>query len=120
MGSWEIKVSEDGGTKSYDVTNVHTGDAIAHDLTLYESALCLCKLLNFHVGINSAAVREVLDLEDKYARQRQEAALFKLRHKQRTTSGDYPRAAIAEDRYQEAKTLALNLREQIISKSKNL
>lgn len=120
MGSWEIKVTEDQGVKTYDVSNVHTGEAIAHDLTLYESALCLCKLLNYHVGINSAQVRDVLDLEDKYARFRQEAVLFKHRMKQRTESGDHVRAAVAEDRYQEARTAALNLREQIITRSKTL
>jgi hypothetical protein len=120
MGSWEIKVTEHNGVKSYDVTNIHTDEAIAQDLTLYESALCLCKLLNFHVGINSAQVREVLDLEDRYARFRHEAVVFKQRIKQRSSSGDSVRAAIAEDRYQEARTNALNLREQIVAKSKTL
>jgi hypothetical protein len=120
MGSWEIKVHEDGGLKTYDVSNTYTGEPIAQDLTLYESALCLCKLLNFHVGINSAQVREILNLEEQYARHRQEAAMFKLRIKQRNESGDTVRAAIAEDRYQEARTHALDLREQIITKSKTL
>lgn len=120
MGSWEIKVHEDGGLKTYDVSNVYTGEAIAQDLTLYESALCLCKLLNFHVGINSSQVKEILNLEEQYARQRQEAAIFKVRVKQRTEAGDHTRAAIAEDRYNEARSQALDLREQIVARSKTL
>jgi hypothetical protein len=120
MGSWEIKVLEDNGVKSYDVTNIHTREAIAHDLTLYESALCLCKLLNFHVGINSPAVKGILEMEESYAHHRSEAARFKHRNKQRLDAGDTARAAIAEDRYDEARSAALQVREQIIAKSKSL
>lgn len=120
MGSWEIKVYEEGGSKSYDVVNVRTQDAIATDLCLYESALSLTKLLNFHVGINSPRVREVLDLEDRYARARQDALMFRMRIKQRKESQDFERAAIAEDRYQEARTEALALRESLVAISRRI
>lgn len=120
MGSWEIKVHEDRGVKTYDVSNVHSGEAIAQDLTLYESAIALTKLLNFHVGINSAQVRNLLDLEDRYARTRQDAVTFRLRMKQRTEAKDHVRAAIAEDRYQETRQAALALREDIIALSRRL
>lgn len=120
LGSWEIRANEEVGVKFYDVTNVRTGEAIAHDLTLYESAVCLCKLLNRSLGVNSPQIREVLRLEDDYARYRQEAVMFKHRFKQRTEAGDQVRAAIAEDRYQEARSNALKLREELVTKSKTL
>lgn len=120
MGSWEIKVNEEGTTKYYDVVNIHTQEPIAIDLSLYESALALTKLLNFSVGINSPKIREVLDLEDRYAKVRQDAAIFRVRMKQRNEAQDYTRAAIAEDRYQEARTEALALRESIIAISKRV
>lgn len=120
MGSWEIKVNEEGTTKYYDVVNVHTKEPIANDLTLYESALALTKLLNFSVGINSPKIQEVLDLENKYARVRQDAAIFRARMKQRMAANDLTRAAIAEDRYNEARSEALALRESIVSLSKRV
>jgi hypothetical protein len=120
MGSWEIKVNEEGTTKYYDVVNIHTKEPIAIDLSLYESALALAKLLNFSVGINSPKIREVLDLEEKYAKVRQDAAIFRVRMKQRTEAQDFSRAAIAEDRYNEARTEALALRESIIAISKRV
>ncbi len=120
IGSWEIKVYEEAGSKSYDVVNTHTQEPIATDLSLYESAIALTKLLNFHVGITSPKIKEVLDLEDRYSRIRQEAAMFRIRMKQRNEQKDYARAAIAEDRYQESRTEALALREQLIAISKRL
>ena len=120
MGSWEIKVNEEGTTKYYDVVNIHTQEPIAIDLSLYESALALTKLLNFSVGINSPKIKEVLDLEERYSKLRQDAAIFRVRMKQRTEAKDYTRAAIAEDRYQEARTEALALRESIIAISKRV
>lgn len=120
MGSWEIKVNEEGTTKYYDVVNIHTKEPIANDLTLYESALALTKLLNFSVGINSPKIQEVLELENKYARVRQDAAIFRARMKQRMAANDLTRAAIAEDRYNEARTEALALRESIVSLSKRV
>lgn len=120
MGSWEIKVTEDKTGKLYDVVNVNTGDAIAMDLTLYETALSLTKLLSFHVGINSPQIKKVLALEEDYARFRQDAAVFKHRAKQRQAAGDTFRAAVAEDRFQENRDQAIKLREELISYSKTL
>lgn len=120
IGSWEIKVNEDSSGKTYDVINVHTNEAIALDLTLYESAHGLAKLLNFHVGINDPKVKRLLALEEEYARYRQDAAVFKVRAKQRQQAGDTFRAAVAEDRFKENRDHAIRLREEIVSYTKTL
>lgn len=120
IGSWEIKVNEDSTGKTYDVINVHTSEAIALDLTLYESAVGLTKLLNFHVGINDPKIKKLLALEEEYARYRQDAAVFKVRAKQRSQAGDSFRAAVAEDRFKENRDHAIRLREEIVSYTRTL
>jgi hypothetical protein len=120
MGSWEIKVFEERGIKYYDVISTVTGDPIARDLTLYESALSLTKLLNFHVGINSPRIKEILELEEKYSHHRSEAAVFKARSKQRTEAGELERAAVAEDRFMESRDMAIKYRNKLIEVSKSL
>lgn len=120
IGSWEIKVNEDSTGKTYDVINIHTSEAIALDLTLYESAVGLTKLLNFHVGINDPKIKKLLALEEDYARYRQDAAVFKVRAKQRQQAGDTFRAAVAEDRFKENRDHAIRLREEIVSYTRTL
>src|SRR5476651_112227 len=120
-GSWEIRVHEDSpGSKTYDVVNVHTDEPIAHDLSLYESALSLTKMLNQNVGINNPRIHEILRLEDEFTRQRTDASTFKRKINRMIKEGDEFRAHIAEDRYNECKTQAVSLRNQLIIICKSL
>jgi hypothetical protein len=114
VGSWEIKVYEDQGNKTYDIVNVKTNEPIARDLTLYESALAITKMLNKNMGINHRHVMEVLTLEDQYARARQEAALFKRKARRMNESQNRFEACVADDRYQESRALALKHKAQIV------
>jgi len=113
IGSWEIKVYEDAGNKTYDVCHVQTNEPIARDLTLYESAVAITKLLNKHVSINSAQVREVLELEESYSRARQDAALFKRKARRMNESANHFEAHVADDRYQEARAVAIKHRDRL-------
>jgi hypothetical protein len=114
VGSWEIKVYEDQGNKTYDICNVKTAEPIARDLTLYESALAITKMLNKNMGINHRQVMEVLTLEDDYARARQDAALFKRKARRMNESQNQFEACVADDRYREARALAIKHRDKIV------
>lgn len=120
VGSWEIKVYEDAGNKTYDICHIHTDEPIARDLTLYESALTISKLLNSHVSINSHQIRDVLSLEESYSAARNEAALFKRKARRMNESNNLFEAHVADDRYQESRRLAIKFRDKIISMSKSL
>lgn len=120
VGSWEIKVSNDCENKTYDICNVKTDEPLARDLTLYESAVAICKLLNKQVSINSRQIREVLSLEDDYSKARTEAALFKRKARRMNESQNHFEANVAEDRYNESRTLALKFREKLVNISKSL
>jgi hypothetical protein len=100
--------------------NVHTDEPIAHDLSLYESALGLTKLLNKNVGINNPRIHEILRLEDEFTRQRNDASTFKRKINRMIKEGDEFRAHIAEDRYNECKSQAISLRNQLIVICKSL
>lgn len=120
VGSWEIKVYEDQGNKTYDVCHVQTNEPIARDLTLYETALSITKLLNKHVSINSPQVREVLELEESYSRARTDAALFKRKTRRMNESDNQFEAHVADDRYQEARAVAIKFRDSLIRLSKSI
>lgn len=120
IGSWEIKVYEDNGNKTYDVCHVHTGEPIARDLSLYESALAMSKLLNKHVSINSPQIREVLELEESYSRARQDAALFKRKARRMNESANHFEAHVADARYQESRAVAIKYRDKLQSINRNL
>ena len=120
VGSWEIKMYEENGQKTYDVCHVQTEEPIARDLTLYESALTISKLLNAHVSINSHQIRNVLALEDEFAKTRNEAATFKRKMRRMTESNNLFEAHVAEARFNESRTAAVKLRDRIIILSKTL
>ena len=120
VGSWEIKMYEENGQKTYDVCHVQTEEPIARDLTLYESALTISKLLNAHVSINSHQIRNVLALEDEFAKTRNEAATFKRKMRRMTESNNLFEAHVAEARFNESRTAAVKLRDRIIVLSKTL
>jgi hypothetical protein len=100
IGSWEIIVNESAqGLKTFDISNIKTGEAIASELTLYDAAHGIARLLNEGVTINSREIREILNTEANYARSRASAALYKTRMKETTSES---RRAIMEDRYMDA------------------
>jgi hypothetical protein len=103
IGSWEITTNEDArGLKNFDVTNVHTGEPIATELTLYEAARGIVRHLNEGLMINSRKVREILHIEFEYARSRMNAAEARDRAKFYESRGDDHRQALMEDRLDDA------------------
>lgn len=118
VGSWEIQVTEiNDKLRMYDVCNVHTGEAIATDLRLYEAAHALVKLFNAGVGVNTEKVREVLTIEETYSKHYQDAVSFRHKMTRMTQINESMKAAVAEDRYVEARQKALAARDRLRSLS---
>lgn len=115
IGRWEIKSDVVSGVTSYSVIN--GGMVVAEGVTLYESALGMCRLLNTRVSITDKKFIEILTLESDYMHHRSEAVIFKKKAISRRQEGDYERADISEARYSEARANALAIREKIIVKS---
>jgi hypothetical protein len=118
IGSWEIIVNEnDQGLKSFDVTNVHTGEPIATDLSLYDAAHGIVRALNEGLMINSSRVRDILSAESEYERARQNAAEFRERGRVLESRGDQ-RAAVMEDRFDVALSQAKDARSRLMRLAK--
>lgn len=110
VGSWEIVISEENGLKSYSVSNIHTGEPIATDLTLYDAAKGLASALNEGKTINTPIVRRLLNAEGAYSRARQSAADFR---QTMMVAESAQKRAIAEDRFNEALLRAKEARSTI-------
>ena len=107
VGSWEIQINEDArGLKSYDVVSTVTNESIAMELSLYDAAHGIVRLLNEGYGINNSRVREILNHEADYARARQKAAEFRERQRVFESAHEYNRAELMENRFEEALTKA--------------
>ncbi len=118
IGSWEIIINEDDqGLKNFDVTNIHTGEPIATELSLYDAAHGIARALNEGEMINSNRVRNILAAEFDYVRARQNAAQFREKARVYEHTGDH-RLPLMEDRFDEALSRAKTARQQIVKLSK--
>jgi hypothetical protein len=114
IGSWKITKKQLGETARYDVVHSGTGSAIAQDLYLYDAALGLVRALNEGVSITSTRVRNLLKLEEDFARNVDDAVTYKARARKLREAADEKRAAVAEDRSDEAERQAEAARDRIL------
>ena len=113
IGSWEILVNE-GKIKTYDIVVEGTEHAIAKDLYLYDAAYGIAKALNEGSVINSNRVRALLRLESDFAKNRDDATAFRVRAKKLREQGETRKAAVAEDRLDEASRQAQMAHDEIL------
>lgn len=120
IGKWEVRQRIQEGTngaqrKLYDVVNPATQETVASKLVVYEAAHAVVRFLNKGLNVNHGKVQEVLELEEKFHRTRQEAARFKQRFDRCVQLGEKEAADVFESRYQTARAHALVANDQIKS-----
>jgi hypothetical protein len=113
IGSWEIVVNE-GASKTYDVVSSSGDTVIAKDLYVYDAAYGIAKRLNEGVAINDPRVRQLLELEEGFAKNRNDATGYRERARKLREKGEDLRASVAEDRHDEASRQALKAHEDIL------
>jgi hypothetical protein len=113
IGAWEI-IKEAGSPNTYDVVHSLSRAPIASNLYLYDAALGLVRHLNEGVSITDHRIKDLLTLEENYARNRDDAVSYKQRAKKHRENDDVKRAAIAEDRFDEATRQAIDARDRIL------
>jgi hypothetical protein len=113
IGAWEIVVNE-GAVKTYDVVSEDGSTVIARNLYLYEAALGLVRRLNEGVAINDKPIRELMTLEENFARARNDAVSYKARSQNLHAKGETRRALVAEDRFDRAQGEAMSAHEEIL------
>jgi len=113
VGSWEIVINE-GNPKTYDVKNIVTKSFIAKDLYLYEACLGIVKNLNEGYGINDRKIKELLDLEEEYTKNRNNASNYKRNYKTALKEGNNIKATNSENRFELASEKALEAQERLL------
>jgi Zn-dependent metalloprotease len=104
IGVYQIQQHVDetrvAGQQYYSVVNRTTGETLAHELSLYEAAHSLVKLLNQGKFFNSACVRELLESESNYTSHRIDAVRYHRMMKRAQVEGDAHKAQLMETRKQ--------------------
>ena len=101
VGRYQILVKEDAqrlaGKQFYSIYNSLTNDTVADDITLYETAITVVRLLNNGKFTNSPEVRKLFEQDDAYTSHKVDAINFKRRLK---TIKDVAKQDIYESRLQ--------------------
>lgn len=122
VGRYQIMIKEDqnrlAGKQYYAIYNTKTKDVIADDLTLYETALSVVKLLNAGKFTNSQDVRRFYELDDAYTAHKQDAIRYKRAMVVAERKNDYAKREIYESRLQASLDRAMSAKKNI-KKSRN-
>jgi hypothetical protein len=101
IGRYQILIKEDAarpaGKQFYSVYNSVTNNTIADDISLYETALTVVRLLNSGKFANSAEVRKLFEQDDAYTSHKLDAIMFK---RKANTTKDIAKRDIFESRLQ--------------------
>jgi hypothetical protein len=102
IGIYKIKQHHDenrlAGKQHYSVINSTTGDILANELSLYEAAHGMVKLLNAGKYVNSSQVMAILEAEMAYTSNRIDALRFLRASKQAEKQGNIQRKELMETR----------------------
>jgi hypothetical protein len=117
IGVYEILQHQDNtrvaGHQYYSVINKHTQETLAHELSLYEAAHGLVKLLNRGEFINSSAVRALLEAESVYTGQKIDAVHHHRHMRAAERRGDSTKAQLMESRKQASMDRAMKAKHQL-------
>lgn len=117
IGNYEIIIKEDpsriAGKQYYGIYNTVSGDIIADDITLYETAINVVKYLNNGQYVNSSLVRNLFEADDRYTAHRTDAIRFKSRAKSAERQCDYNKSEVFESRFQSSVSAANSAKKDI-------
>lgn len=117
VGRYQIMIKEDqkrlAGKQYYSIYNTKTHDIIADDLSLYETALKVVKMLNDGKYANSPEVRILFDHDDHYTAHKQDAVRYKRALIIAERKGDRQKMDIYESRCQASLDRAMSFKKDI-------
>ena len=117
VGKYQIMIKEDttrlAGKQYYSIYNTRTNDVVADDLSLYETALTVVKLLNNGKYTNSPEVRKLFDYDDTYTSHKQDAIRFKRAMVVAEKKSDFSKYELYESRHQASLDRAMAAKKNI-------
>lgn len=101
VGRYQIMIKEDqkrlAGKQFYSIYHSATNDTIADDISLYETALTVVRLLNSGKFANCPEIRKLFEHDDAYTSHKVDAIMYK---RKMSSASDQSKKEIFESRYQ--------------------
>lgn len=114
VGKWQIAKHNDdtrlAGKEFFSIYHSETRQVIANDISLYETALQVARLINSGEYINSVKVRELFEQDDSYTSHKIDERRFYIRSR-KTTNRE--QRELYENRMQASRDRATTLRTQL-------
>lgn len=118
VGKWQISIHEDAarmaGSKFYSIFHSNTKQIIANDISLYETALSVARLLNEGELVNGTKIRNLFDQDDLYTSHKIDAQRFYIRSRK---TRDPKQRELFEVRHHTSKDRAIQIRESLKRKA---
>jgi len=117
VGGYKIEIMTDerriAGKQYYRIEHATSGTVIADDITLYEVALGVVKLLNNNKFVNDIKVRNLFEIDARYTSHRVDAISAKLAHRKAEKTGNMIKEDIYATKYQKALDLAMSAKAEL-------
>lgn len=117
IGVYQIRQGLDesrvAGKQFYSVINRATGETVAHELSLYEAAHGLVRLLNMGKFFNSQETRKLLEAESAYTSHKIDAVRYHRMMRKAERAQDPTRASLMETRKQASMDRAMQAKAEL-------
>lgn len=117
VGDYQITIMTDekriAGKQYYQISHGRSGSVIANDISLYEVAAAVAKLLNNSRYVNNFHVRRLFELDDRYTSQRLEAINFRRQQRLAEQRRDSMKSDIFTNKYEKALENAVRVKRDI-------
>lgn len=117
VGGYKIEIMTNerriAGKQYYRIEHAASGTVIADDITLYEVALGVVKLLNNNRYVNDNKVRNLFEIDARYTSHRVDAISAKISHRKAERAGNMIKEDIYATKYQKALDLAMTAKNDL-------
>ena len=124
VGQYQIDRCEDpnriAGKQYYNIYHIRSGDIIAEQVTLYETALTVVKLLNSGAYVNNPQVSRLFEYDNNYAGHKIDALGYKRKVKAAERKNLFEKIDLYEARFQASMQRAMECKQNIRSISENI
>jgi hypothetical protein len=117
VGGYQITIMTNekrlAGKQYYQISHGRTGTVIANDISLYEVASAVAKLLNDSRYVNNFHVRRLFELDDRYTSHRIDALNHRRQQRLAEQRNDGVKMDIAANKYEHSLEQALRVKRDI-------
>lgn len=117
VGEYKIEILMNerrlAGKQYYRIEHTGSRTTIADDITLYEVALTVVKLLNNNTYVNDQRIRKLFEIDERYTGHRVDAMTAKIHMRRAEKQGEHFRMDVLESRYQKSLDEATKAKQDI-------